>query len=176
MKVEPESAKEFTLNVRIPGWARNEAFPSSLYRYNDGLKPQATVAVNGRSLNYTPVKGYARISRKWQAGDVVTLNLEMPVRRVVAHPNVKAVAGCIALERGPLVYCAEGADNGGKVLTRALSGKESFVTETRPELLGAIVTVKATGAVGSGTPMTFIPYYAWCHRGTNEMRVWIPTE
>jgi DUF1680 family protein len=174
LTIEPASARKFTLNVRIPGWARNEPLPSDLYRYADGLNPQTTLAVNGRPVEYTLVRGYAQISRTWRARDVVTLDLEMPVRRVVAHPNVKADVDCVALERGPLVYCAEGADNDGKVLTRTLTGPQTFTTEARPDLLGGIVTVKAVGASNGGAAMTFIPYYAWCHRGTNEMRVWVP--
>lgn len=175
LKIEPAAAKKFTLNVRIPGWARNEPLPGDLYRYDDGLKPQVKLAVNGQVVKYKLVKGYAQISRKWQAGDMVTLNLEMPVRRVVANPKVNALTNCVALERGPLVYCAEGADNDGKVLDRTLTGKETFTTENRPDLLGGIVTVKATGTNAGVAPLTFIPYYAWCHRGPNEMRVWLPS-
>lgn len=174
LTLRPERPADFTVHVRIPGWARNEPLPSDLYRYADGLKPAVTLAVNGELVKCEWVKGYAPIRRHWQAGDVVTLKLEVPVRRVVAHPKVEAAAGCVALERGPLVYCAEGADNGGRVLTRTLAGTESLTAESRPDLLGGIVTVKATRKDG-GDPLTFVPYYAWCHRGPNEMRVWIPT-
>jgi DUF1680 family protein len=175
LKIEPAAAKKFTLNLRIPGWARNEPLPSDLYRYADGLKPRVTLAVNGQAVKYKLVKGCAQVSRKWQAGDLVTLNLEMPVRRVVANPKVNALTNCVALERGPLVYCAEGADNDGKVLSRTLTGKDTFTTENRPDLLGGIVTVKATGTNAGIAPLTFTPYYVWCHRGPNEMRVWLPS-
>jgi DUF1680 family protein len=92
----------------------------------------------------------------------------------VAHPTVKADQGRFALERGPLVYCAEGADNQGKVLDKILSGKVSFETQDRPDLLGGIVAVKASPEA-TVNALTCIPYYAWCHRGPNEMRVWFPT-
>ena len=173
LTIEPQHATTFTLNVRIPGWARNEPVASDLYCYADNLKPTAAIAVNGKAVKLKMVKGYAQISRKWRSGDVVMLNLEMPSRRMVAHPNVKAAAGCVAVERGPLVYCAEGADNGGKVLGRTLSGKSAFTTQARPDLLGGIVTIRADAGDGS-TALTLIPYYAWCHRGPNEMLVWFP--
>jgi DUF1680 family protein len=175
LAVNPQTSAEFTLQVRIPGWARNEPLPSDLYHYADSLKPRTSLTVNGRPLEVELANGYAGIRRKWKAGDTVALDLEMPVRRVVAHPQVQAAANCVALERGPLVYCAEGADNGGRVLTRRISGAESFTVVPRPDLLGGIVTIKTAGVTGSGDPLTLIPYYAWCHRGTNEMRVWFPT-
>ena len=173
LKVQPRSAKQFTLNVRIPGWARNEPLPGDLYRYDDRLQPQVTLAVNGQPAQFPLVKGYAQLRRKWQAGDEVVLNLEMPVRRVVANPLVAALTNSVALERGPLVYCAEGADNDGTVLTRKFTGRETFTTEFQPGLLGGIVKVTAVDTDHGGAPVTFIPYYAWCHRGPNEMRVWL---
>jgi uncharacterized protein len=163
----------FTLNVRIPGWARNAPVPSDLYRYDDGLKPGVRLAVNGKVVEPKLVKGFAQITRTWQQGDRVMLDLEMPVRRVVAHPAVQADQGRFAIERGPLVYCAEGVDNGGKVLGKALGGVVNFTpTETRLPF-GQVVAITARAADGS--EVTCIPYYAWCHRGSNEMRVWFPT-
>ncbi len=100
--------------------------------------------------------------------------MEMPVRRVAAHPAVKADEGRFAIERGPLVFCAEGADNAGKVLDKVLAGKVRFETEWRPDLLGGLVSIKATPE-DKQNALTCIPYYAWCNRGANEMRVWFPT-
>jgi uncharacterized protein len=97
----------------------------------------------------------------------------MPVRRVVARPEVAADRGCFALERGPLVYCAEGADNGGHVLDKVLAGKSTFQVQPRNEVLGGIVMVQVTPE-NAANALTCIPYYAWCHRGPNEMRVWFP--
>jgi len=174
--LNPATPASFTLRLRIPGWACGAAVPGDLYRYTDHLTPGITLSVNGRTERPRIEHGFAILHRRWQAGDVVTLNFEMPVRRVAADPRVAADAGCEALERGPLVYCAEGADNQGRVLARRLTGKETFTTEQRPDLLGGIVTVKAAGAGDGGAPLTFIPYYAWCHRGPNEMRVWQPLQ
>jgi DUF1680 family protein len=100
--------------------------------------------------------------------------MAMPVRRVLAHPAVKADQGRFALERGPLVYCAEGADNDGKVLDKILADKITFQTQERHDLFGGIVTIRAIPHEPAQA-LTCIPYYAWCHRGPDEMRVWFPT-
>jgi uncharacterized protein len=182
LTVAPERAKEFALNVRIPGWARNEPVPGDLYRYDDSLAPQTRLSVNGKRMDLKRASGalqitngFARITRTWKPGDRVTLELEMPVRRVAAHPSVQANANRFAIERGPLVYCAEGADNAGAVLDKIFPGKVKFSTQEKPGLLGGIVTVQFASASG-GARLTAIPYYAWGHRGANEMRVWFPMQ
>ena len=96
------------------------------------------------------------------------------VRRVVANPKVSADQGRFAVERGPLVYCAEGADNDGKVLDKVFSDQVHFQTDWKPELLGGVTAIRMTSAEPKNS-LTLIPYYAWCHRGANEMRVWFPT-
>jgi DUF1680 family protein len=164
----------FTLNLRVPGWARNQPFPSDLYRYDDGLSSKVELEVNLQTVPLNLHKGFAQITRKWNSGDVVTLILPAEVRRVIAHPAVVTDRGRVALERGPLVYCAEGADNDGKVLDKILEGKLRFQTDWRPDLLGG-VTVILVSAPGLKEQLKLIPYYAWCHRGPNEMRVWFPT-
>ena len=171
--VKQETA-DFTLNLRIPGWARNQPVPSDLYRYDDGLQPNVQLRLNAKSQPVRLKNGFAQIARVWKAGDTVTLDLDMPVRLVAAHPAVKADQGRFAIERGPLVYCAEGADNNGKVLDKTLASRTVFEIQNRPDLLGGIVTLKATPSEKSEALMC-IPYYAWCHRGANEMRVWFPT-
>ena len=158
----------FTLNVRVPGWARNQPFPSDLYRYDDGLSSEVKLAVNAQAEALNIEKGFARITRTWHAGDVVTLVLPMAPRRVVAHPAVAADRNRFAVERGPLVFCAEGADNGGKVLDKVLSGKLQFQTDWRPDLLGGVTVVRVL-TPETKDPLTLIPYYAWCHRGPNEL-------
>lgn len=174
LKLEPASPAEFTVHLRIPGWARNEPLPSDLYRYQDGLTPGFAVALNGQPVACEVGKGYVSITRRWNAGDELMLHLEMPVRRVAAHPLVQAAANRQALERGPLVYCAEGVDNQGQVLNRSLTGQETFTARHQSQLLGGITTITAEGPNDGGPPLVFIPYYAWCHRGPNPMQVWIP--
>lgn len=166
--------RRFTVYLRVPGWARNQPFPSDLYHYADELSPKPTLKVNGRSESFNVQKGFARITRTWRTGDVVQAVFPPVARRVVALPAVQADRGRVAIERGPLVYCAEGADNGGRVLDKVLAGDLRFQNEWRPGLLGGVVQIDVS------TPdtkhlLTLIPYYAWCHRGPNEMRVWFPT-
>lgn len=173
--LQPQKSKKFTLHLRIPGWARNQPLPSDLYRYDDGLTPHYTLAVNGKTVSPKLNQGFAPITRTWKPGDTVTLQLDMPVRRIVAHPAVQADRDRFALERGPLVYCAEGADNHGKVLDKVFPGKVTFQTQARPDLLGGLVTVKMASD-NSTNALSCIPYYAWCHRGANEMRVWFPVK
>lgn len=169
----PQPTK-FTLHVRIPGWARNQPFPSDLYRYDDGLNLKPKLAVNAQTVPLNLDKGFAQITRTWNSGDTVILVLPTAVRRIVAHPAVAADRDRFALERGPLVYCAEGTDNGGKVLDKVLSGKLRFQTDWRPDLLGGVVAIKLSSAEARDA-LTLIPYYTWCQRGPNEMRVWFPS-
>jgi hypothetical protein len=173
LRIMPQEPAEFRLSVRIPGWARNQPVPGDLYRYDDHLQPKVKLALNGKPVRLDLEQGYAHINRTWQRGDAVTLDLDLPVRRVAVHPEVKADRNRFAIERGPLVYCAEGADNGGKVLDTFLPGEITFAVAERPDLLGGVVTIKAKSRQ-NGTELTCIPYYAWCHRGANEMRVWHP--
>jgi DUF1680 family protein len=172
--VTPQAKAVFTLNVRIPGWARSEPVPSDLYRYNDGLKPEVRLALNGQPVALVLKKGFAQIHRTWQAGDKVELDLPMPVRRVVAHAEVKDDVDKFAIERGPLVYCAEGIDNGGKVLTKVLSMDSRLEIVPRRDLFGGIVAVKIVPP-GKGDSVTTIPYCLWENRGPNEMTVWFRT-
>ena len=173
--VAPEKKAAFTLNVRIPGWARNEPVPSDLYRYDDGLKPGVKLTVNNKPVALALKKGFAQIKRAWQAGDTVELELPMPVRRVVAHSAVMEDVDTFAVERGPLVYCAEGADNDGKVLAKVPGEDVRFETQERRDLFGGIVTVKVIPH-GKGDPLTLIPNCLWENRGPNEMSVWLRTK
>ena len=177
----PKRARKFTVNVRMPGWVWGKPVPSDLYRYADAV-PGASIAaagltikVNGKDFSGgTQTKGFLPLTRKWKPGDTIELNLPMPVRRVLANANVKADQDRFAIERGPLVYCAEGADNDGHVLDKVFPGKVHFDVQQKPDLLGGVATVKMSSEDG-GAALTCIPYYAWCHRGPNEMRVWFPT-
>ena len=178
LTVAPEKKTAFTLNVRIPGWARNEPVPSDLYHYDDGLKPEVKLAVNGQPVALALKKGFWQIKRTWQAGDTVELELPMPVRRVVAHPAVKEDVDKFAVERGPLVYCAEGADNDGKVLAKVPGADVRFEEQSMKfPGVGDIVTVKILPQiVTKEQTLTLIPNCLWENRGPNEMTVWFRTK
>jgi DUF1680 family protein len=112
-------------------------------------------------------KGYAVISRKWKQGDLISIDLPMPVRRVIANEKVTTDIGRVALQRGPLVYCAEWPDNpDGHVLNIALDKKEDFRAEFRPDLLSGVTVIT------DKNNFLAIPYYAWANRGKGEMEVW----
>jgi uncharacterized protein len=164
-EIQVDKPADFKLNLRIPGWAKNQPVPSDLYSYASDLKEQVTLIVNDNPYPLTIQNGYALISKKWKLGDVIELNLPLEVKEVIANNQVKNLAGKTAIERGPLVYCAEQVDNPGGVLHRTIGKNESFTTENTTELKG-ITKIK------SESGLTLIPYYAWSHRGLGEMEVW----
>jgi DUF1680 family protein len=171
LTITPDRPRAFTLYLRIPGWARNMPVPSDLYRYVDEYKAPATVAVNGAPVDYTLDRGFAVLARRWEPGDTVHLHLPMPVRRVVAHPNLADCAGRVAIERGPLVYCAEWVDNSGALDEHAVPDDAGFAPVWRDDILAGLVALQAD--LGDRT-LTLIPYHLWAHRGVGEMAVWLP--
>jgi DUF1680 family protein len=184
MTIAPARARQFTVNIRIPGWARSEPVPSDLYRFLDTNRESATIAVNGRSIPLTLDKGYVSIARTWRSGDVIELNLPMPARRVVAHPNVDADRARVALQRGPIVYAAEWPDNpDGKVRNIVLPDSHPLTAEFRPDLLNGVMVLKGR-AFGlsrdehdavkkTEQPFMAIPYATWANRGRGQMAVWL---
>ncbi len=182
--VEPEKSGTFVVLVRIPGWARGEVAPGGLYRFADGENEEPTLKVNGKAVAINLEKGYARVAREWKKGDVIELGLPMPVRRVKANDAVKDDADKLAFTRGPLVYCAEWPDNGGRVLNIFVPEAQPLRAELRPDLLNGVVVItgealpliKGTTAevIAKARPFLAIPYYAWAHRGSGEMAVWLP--
>ncbi len=184
--ITPEKAGEFALKVRIPGWALNKPLPSDLYKVKpaDRFDWRPTWTVNGKSISSPLEKGYAVIRRSWEPGDVVEINLPMKAQRVTAHENVIPNRGRVAITRGPLVYCAEGADNKGKVLDLYLPEDPKLTPAFKPDLLGGVTVLTGTArsvsraedgsVVNKPKKITMVPYYAWCHRGANEMQVWLP--
>ncbi|MFQ6109145.1 MAG: glycoside hydrolase family 127 protein [Candidatus Aminicenantales bacterium] len=173
ISINPEKPAEFSVYVRIPGWARNEPIPGDLYSYLNPIREKLSISVNGEARSLNMEKGFARIKRKWQKGDVIELHLPMPVQRVAAHEAVKEDQGKVALQRGPLVYCFEGVDNEGHVLDRALPDDMEFDVEYRADLLGGINVLRGKDQKMKET-LIAIPYYAWSHRGVGEMAVWLP--
>jgi DUF1680 family protein len=175
----------FTIRLRIPGWAQTGPVPSDLYRFLDRSEQPVRLWVNRKPVALKVEKGYALLRRKWGTNNLIEVILPMPNRRVVAHDLVKADAGRVAIQRGPIVFCAEGVDNGGRALNIVLPDDAKLEHWFRPDLLGgvAIVTAKAI-AVGVSSdgkilgqkahPFLAVPYFAWGNRGPNEMRVWLP--
>ena len=164
LEIFPEKPVEFVLRVRIPGWAEGRPLPSDLYQYVSPGTEQVELKVNGGEMEKIRDKGYAVIRRQWQTGDRVELNFPMPVRTVVANAKVTALKGRVAVERGPLVYCAEGVDNAGKLAAAAVPPSAGWRVEKQAGLLNGLCTIKGD--------LTLVPYYAWSHRGAGAMKVW----
>ncbi len=183
LSLEPEKSQTFAVYVRIPGWARNEPVPSDLYRFQKSSKQEPTLKVNGRKVPLEMQKGFAKISRQWDKGDTIELNLPMPIRRVIAHEAVEADRGRVALQRGPLVYCLEWPDNDARVQSMIIPDDAKLKASHRADLLNGVTVItgkaqvtkrSADGDVTVGGKQTFtaIPYYAWAHRGRGPMTVW----
>lgn len=173
----------FTLKVRIPGWAMNVAIPSDLYTFQSPSNSNIQIFVNGKAAAYEMVSGYAVLNRTWKKNDVVEVKLPMEVRRVIANEQLKENSGKVALQRGPIMYCAEWADNNGRAANLILPAATSFTTEFQPALLNGVMTLKAeanaiiitdTEVKTVKQPFVAIPYYAWANRGKGEMMVWFP--
>ncbi|MGG4144059.1 beta-L-arabinofuranosidase domain-containing protein [Paenibacillus algorifonticola] len=176
INVTPERDEAFTIAVRIPDWC-------------DG----AETNVNGQAISPDSLqfhKGYAAINRIWQAGDQIALKFPMAIKRLYAHPLVRANAGKVALQRGPVVYCLEEADNGAALSHIALPEQAALAAHFKPDLLGGIVVIEGQAVRGEqpgssqrlyesrkrgehACSIRAIPYYAWANRGEGEMAVWI---
>ncbi|MEW6048638.1 MAG: beta-L-arabinofuranosidase domain-containing protein [Bacillota bacterium] len=174
--VHPRVRREFTLALRIPGWARS---------------PLLSVNGQGVSLDGVIDRGYAYLTRTWREGDVVELQLPMPVERIEAHPQVRADAGKIAIQRGPIVYCLEEVDNGPNLPAIVLPRDSALEAHWEPDFLGGVVVVTGSGMrvdesswegelyrpVGHTrarpVDVTAVPYATWGNRKPGEMLVWL---
>ena len=171
--VEPEHDMDFVLRLRVPGWCR-----------------RAALSVNDEVLQCAPTRGYVSINRTWKTGDEVVLHLEMSVERVRAHPQVRADAGRVALQRGPIVYCIESVDNGSNLEAFSLAKDAPIDATFRQELLGGVVTLQARGERAdehswgralysvevqdrAEVELTAVPYATWDNRDPGEMLVWV---
>lgn len=178
--------QNFTMKLRIPGWVRGNVLPGDLYAYADNQKPVYRVSVNGQTVKSDVNNGYLSIARKWKKGDVVEVHFDMLPRIVKANPKVEADRGRVAVERGPIVYCAEWPDNRFNIHSVLLNQHPQFKVTEKPELLYGInqLTTDAQALsydmagklVAKDVELTLIPYYAWAHRGEGDMEVWLPID
>lgn len=177
---------DFVMEVRIPGWVRGEVVPSDLYRFADKKKTDYSVKVNGETVDGELENGYLAISRRWKKGDVVELSLDMTPRLVAANEKVADDRGKMAVERGPLVYCAEWPDNEDIDLFSVLLPREAQLAVTGEKAPGGACVIAAKAqrlsydAEGklctSDVTLKLIPYYSWANRGQGKMMVWLPVE
>jgi DUF1680 family protein len=184
--IQTAKANSFRLLIRIPGWALNTAVPSDLYSFqkNAGVKP--TIQINEEPVTYEIQNGYAVINRAWKKNDEILVSLPMEIRQIIANEKIKDNIGKLALQRGPIVYCAEWTDNNGKAGNIIVPAGAAFSKEYKPTLLNGIMTLKTEVPVVSITgtesitterkTVTMIPYYSWANRGKGEMTIWFPSQ
>ena len=191
INIKKNKAKAFNLMVRVPGWVDRTPVPSDLYRFSDDVLGTYSVKVNGQPVKAELTKGYLNINRQWKKGDVVSIHFDMPVRTVKANGHVVDDRGRVAVERGPLVYCAEGADNKDfsifnflmprqprfNVAEHTITTKQSVQSFSVKAITvgGQVVDTNQQGEASvKPATLTMIPYYAWNHRGPGLMEVWMP--
>lgn len=194
IKVDKSNVGQFAMRIRIPGWVRGSVAASDLYSYSDNKRLGYTVSVNGNKIDAKELqKGYAVIDRKWKAGDVLEIHFDMEPRTVRANNFVAEDRGMVAVERGPIVYCAEWSDNKFDIKSILLNQHPKFEVGEKPlssfiktdsELSLVTLTTDAQTLsfaddgklAAKDQRLTLIPYYAWCHRGSGDMKVWIPQD
>ncbi len=202
VSVTENKAGAFDLKIRIPGWVKGQPVPTDLYYYSDGKRLGYTIKVNGQDAAATvTADGYYTISRKWKKGDKVSIHFDMETRTVRANSKVEADRGQVAIERGPIVYCAEWPDNNFDIMSVLLNQDPqinlstmpdgSFIADSLKSVLSLyksqkVVTLSTDvqslkfGADGkltvSDQTLKLIPYFAWAHRGNGNMKVWLPQD
>lgn len=186
IEISPKGKQQFTLKFRVPGWLQGQVVPSDLYRYADDKQLDYTVKVNGMEVEKNIDKGYLCINRIWKKGDKVEIDFDMEPRVVKANSKVEADRGRIAIERGPIVYCAEWPDNNFKIQSLLMPDKPEFSIESKSDMLYGINVLQTKGQSlfyddngmlqTKPVSVSLIPYYAWAHRGDGEMAVWLPQD
>ena len=186
IRIEAELAAptSFAVKLRIPTWALGEQFvPGKLYSYAEKTAPSWTLKINGEAVQAEVKQGFVEISRMWVTGDVIELDLPMDVRFSLCDDKVVANHGCVSVTRGPLVMCAEEADNNGEVqrfyLPELPSSDSCTVAQFEDGTLKGtpIVTVPAAELVNGESrraDLKFVPYLNWNNRGNATMIVWLP--
>ncbi|MBI9017065.1 MAG: glycoside hydrolase family 127 protein [Phycisphaerae bacterium] len=184
LNIDPSADQEFALKLRIPSWVQQQFVPGQLYEYADGVKENWTLTVNGKEVASDVEKGFATVNRTWEKGDVVELNLPMPIRYNVSSDKIKANHNRLAITRGPLVYCAEEADNDTGMVQRFFVPAPANQDDVNIEMISDGVlkgvprlTVPGKEIAGDSSKdasVKLVPYYAWNNRGDASMIVWMP--
>jgi hypothetical protein len=186
--VNPVKSGNFTLRVRIPGWAVEKPVPGDLYTFIGNQQEPVTININGKPITYKTDKGYAVLTRHWKKGDKVTMLLPMETEKVIANKLVKDDRDRFVFERGPIVYCLEGPDNRDSTVQNITINKTAVSNASfKANMLNGVEVITAEGKsskrqlntdvlLQTDQNVTAIPYYAWANRGPSEMTVWIPYE
>jgi uncharacterized protein len=179
--VSAKQAVRGTIKLRIPGWARNQVAPGTLYSYQHKLDKQPMVSVNGKAVSTAVDRtGYVSLERMWQNGDRIEIEFPFEARQVVTDSRVRENRGRVAIECGPIVYCAEWPEvTDGRALDLMLDTASELKAAFDESLLGGVTVIAAqarrmTNPSLPPQPIKLIPYYLWANRGAGEMSVWLP--
>ncbi len=172
IEIMPQKQLDFSVKLRVPGWARNEVLPGDLYAYDNPATEKPVISINGEALPYAAKKGYITITRQWSAGDKITMDLPMSLRMVKANDKVTENVGKRSLEYGPMVYCAEQADNPATMNAMSITPNATFNVTMRPDLLHGVNTISWKNS-DDDIAKVAVPYYAWSNRGVGKMKVWM---
>lgn len=164
--VWPKMESEFTVKLRIPGWARNQVLPGDLYSYATAASAKGLLKINGKLSEYKEDNGYITISRKWKKGEIIEMDLPMEVKKVVTNTKVEGNKGKVSLEYGPIVYAIEEIDNPTAFDKITIDVNDTFKVNKEPNLLEGVNTIQTQ-------KFKAIPYYSWSNRGVGKMKVWI---
>jgi len=170
INLNPQEKGNFTVRLRIPGWARNQVIPGDLYSYLQNNSKEIALIINGVEQKIAVTDGYLVITRDWAKGDTIEMTIPMAVQTVIANEKVAENRGKVAFEYGPLVYCAEEADN-KDLNTISVSESASLEIEEFSLLNNRINRISGGN---DGEKLTLIPYYLWSNRGVQGMKVWFP--
>ena len=188
LTIDPVKKGKFKVYVRIPGWSRAQPVPGDTYFTNFSVvQSLMPVKVNNKETVYEQENGYLVLNREWKKGDIVEFEFNMTPQLVTARKEIKQDEDRVAIQRGPLVYCIEGADNDNKAWNIIVPETTTFTLADQKVLDEPIVSLRASvpvvtiGADGisiktENKTITAIPYYVWANRGKNEMQVWLPTK
>ena len=187
-EINPANKKgsQFALNLRVPGWASAQIFPTDLYHSMNSNESQIIVKLNGETISSTiNADGYIKIDRIWKKGDKLEATFPMNVQKIVSNEKITTNKNLISIQKGPVMYCAEFADNSEKTDNIVLNANNSFTEKFEPNLLNGVMTLSTKGKTinvandeinTQAKEIKLIPYYARSNRGIGEMRIWFPTK
>lgn len=171
-----------TIKLRVPGWARNQVAAGGLYSYLEKVDRETALSVNGRSESIAiDASGYISLGRTWNDGDVIEIEFPFEVRKVIANAEVRDDRRRMAVERGPIVYCAEWPDvPAGKALQLLFDARAELKPSFDGDFYGGVTVIDAqakpiTNPQSAAQPVRLIPYFLWSNRGAGEMSVWLST-
>jgi uncharacterized protein len=183
--INPEQKTTFTIKVRIPGWAQNKVVPGNLYDYIGENSGKTVLKINGKDERQVIDRGYMEITKDWIKGDKIEVILPMAIRRVITNERVQENRNLVAVEYGPIVYCAEEIDNDRNISNLVISDNAELRIEEQNILLNRINTITCNvhvqnpkinqyQVVKEGYDVRFVPYYLWSNRSVGKMKIWFP--